>query len=61
MYLNIQQSGLYKIACRYPTFPCVDVISWIVLHIDENMMELSSANGQKLATFCPNYTSHYLE
>jgi len=51
VYLNIQQSGLYKVACRYPTFTCAYVISWIVSHIDEKTMTLSSDIGHKLYTF----------
>lgn len=26
VYVNIQKSGLYRIACRYPAFPCADMI-----------------------------------
>jgi len=26
VYVNIHKYGLYQIACRYPTFPCVDMI-----------------------------------
>ena len=51
VYLSIQQWGLYKVACKYPAFLCADIISWIVSHSDEQTMALSSASGQKLATF----------
>ena len=26
VYVNIHKSGLYRIACKYPTFPCRDMI-----------------------------------
>ena len=26
VYVNIHKSGLYWIACRYPVFPCADMI-----------------------------------
>ena len=29
VYVNIHKSRLYKVAFRYPVFPCVDVIHWI--------------------------------
>lgn len=58
VYLKIQQSGLYKVACRDPTFPCADVISWIVSHIDEKTMTLSSVSRQKLATFLEEDYQH---
>lgn len=50
MYINVHRSRLHRVACIYPTFPCVDVISWIVSHIDVKTMTLSSTNGRRLAT-----------
>jgi len=51
VYVNIHKFGLYWIACRYPAFPCADMIHWIVSHTDLEMMTLSSVSGKKLATF----------
>lgn len=51
VYVNIHKPGLYKVACRYPSFPFADIIQWIVSHTDLEMMPLSSANGIHLATF----------
>ena len=51
VYVNIHKSGLYQIACRYPVFPCTDMIHWIVSHIDLETMTLSSVSGTKIATF----------
>ena len=42
VYVNIHKSGLYKVACRHPTFLCIDMIHWIVSHTDPKMMILSS-------------------
>lgn len=50
-YVNIHKSGLYWIACRYPAFPCVDMIHWIVSHTVPETMTLSSVSEMKLATF----------
>jgi len=50
-YLSIWQSRLHRVTCRYPTFPCVDVIRWIVSHIYEKTMTLRNPSGQNLATF----------
>ena len=55
VYVNIHKSGLYKVACRYPTFPCTNVIHWIFSHIDPEMMILSSVNGVELAFFRTKY------
>ena len=30
VYVNIHKSDLYWIACIYPTFPCADMIHWII-------------------------------
>jgi len=51
VYVNIHKSGLYLIACRYPTFPCADMIHYIISHTDPETMMLSSVSGTKLATF----------
>jgi len=51
VYVNIHKSSLYKAACSYPTFPCVDIIHWIVSHTNPKTMTLSSASGTQLATF----------
>lgn len=51
VYVNIHMSGLYQIACRYPMFPCVDMIHWIVSHTDPEMMTLSNVSGTEIATF----------
>lgn len=50
-YFNIHKSGLYRVVCMYPTFPCRDMIHWIVIHIDLETMVLSSFSVTKLATF----------
>lgn len=30
VYVNIHKSGLYRISCRCLTFPCMDMIHWIL-------------------------------
>lgn len=50
VYVNIQKSGLYRIACRYPAFPYAGMIHWIIYHTNPKMMTLSSVSGTKLAT-----------
>lgn len=49
--MNIHKSGLYKVACRFPMFPCRYVIHWIVSHTDLETMILRSASGARLAPF----------
>jgi len=49
--VNIHKSNLYQIACRYPAFPCTNMIHWIVSHTDPETMTLSSVSGMKLVTF----------
>ena len=51
VYVNIHKSGLYRIACRYVVFPCVNIIHWIFSHTDPEMMVLSSVSRIKFATF----------
>ena len=51
VHVNIHKFGLYRIACRYPAFPCTDMIHWIVSHTDPKTMTLSSVSETKFATF----------
>jgi len=45
VYVKIHKSGLSKVACRYPAFPCADTIHWVVSHTNPKMMTLSNANA----------------
>lgn len=56
--MNIHNSGLYWITCRYHTFPCADMIFLIISHTDPKTMTLSSVSGMKLAT---SWTQDYDE
>lgn len=51
VYINIHKSDLYRVACRYPAFPCVDIIHWVVSHTDPEMMTLSNTSGTHFSTF----------
>jgi len=51
VYVNIHKSSLYWVACRYPAFPCADMIHVIVSHTDPTTMVLRNASGTKLATY----------
>lgn len=51
MYVNIHKSELHRATCRYPTFKCVDVISWIMSHTDPKTVCLGSTNGRRLSSF----------
>lgn len=51
VYVSIHKSDLYRIACRYPAFPCTDMIHWIVSHTDPETMTLRSVSGTEIATF----------
>lgn len=50
VYVNIHKSSLYWITCRYPAFPCVDMIHRIISHSNPETITLSSVSGTKLAT-----------
>jgi len=51
VYVNIHKFFLYRIACTYLAFPCVDMIHWIVSHTDPKKMVLISISGIEIATF----------
>jgi len=51
VYVNIHKSRLYQIAYRYPTFPCTDMIHWILSHIDPETMTLRIVSEMKIETF----------
>lgn len=40
--MNIHKSGLYYIACKYPAFPCTDMMHYIISHTDPETMVLIS-------------------
>lgn len=56
VYVNIHKLGLFKVACRFPVFPCVYMIPWIVSHADPKTMVLSSVNGEIFSSF---WMEHY--
>lgn len=51
VYVNIHKPRLYRVACRYLTFPYVDMIQWIVSHTALEKIVLSNVNGTKFSTF----------
>jgi len=60
VYMHIHKSGLYLIACRYPSFPRADMIHWIISHTDSKTMTLSSVSGMKFETLWErNYDEMY--
>lgn len=44
VYMNIHKSDLYQIACKYPAFPCVYMIHWIVSLTDPKTTTLNSVS-----------------
>lgn len=51
VYVNIHKYGLYQITCRYPAFPCMDMIHWIISQTDSKMMVLLNISEKKISTF----------
>lgn len=51
VYVNIHKSRLYKVACKYHTFLCTDVIHWIISHTDPETMILINVSGVEIPTF----------
>ena len=44
VYVNIHNSNLYWIACRYLAIPCIDMIHWIISHTDPQTMTLRNVS-----------------
>ncbi len=60
VYVNIHRLGLHKVACMYPTFPCADIIHWIVSHADLETTTLTNTTGTQLSTLkMENYHQMY--
>lgn len=51
VYVDVQRSGLHKIACRYPIFPCADIVSSIFSWTNNKTMTLNNSSGHRLASF----------
>lgn len=51
IYISVHESDLHKVACRYPTLPCADIIHWIVSDTDLEAMTLSNASGIHISNF----------
>ena len=45
VYINIKRSRAHRIACRFPVILCVEVIEWILTHMDGSHLMLHSESG----------------
>jgi hypothetical protein len=48
---NIQRSGLHRVAAREFMFPCVDVISWVLKHVDLDNLYIPNAKWDPITSF----------
>ena len=52
VYANIHKSALYRIAWRYPVFPCADMIDWSIQSISASMSALYDRRSRTETSSC---------
>jgi hypothetical protein len=45
VFPNIRRSYLHMVARRTPIFPCIEVLKWLIDHMDENKCLINDQNG----------------
>lgn len=50
-YANIRRSHLHNVAARPAIFPCVEMVRWIVDHVNLDNRIVVNATGSRIASF----------
>lgn len=50
-YVNIRRYRIHRITCRFLVMPCVEVIEWIITHMDDSHLVLQSESGGHLTIY----------
>jgi hypothetical protein len=59
VFQNIKRSSLYLVAAKTPIFPCVDILEWIIHHVDAEKFLLNNKDGECIGVFLPTEVSMY--
>jgi hypothetical protein len=50
---NIHNSYLHMVASRSPVFPCIDLLKWIIDHVDAQKCLINDDNSEFIEVFLP--------
>jgi hypothetical protein len=53
VFKNIRRSGIFRVATHVFVFLCIDVITWVLKHVDLENRYVNNAMGQPIASFHP--------
>jgi hypothetical protein len=59
VFQNIKRSSLYMVAAKKPIFPCVELLEWIIHHVDAEKCMLNNKDGECIGVFLPTEVSVY--
>jgi hypothetical protein len=59
VFQNIRQSLLYMVAAKTPIFPCVELLEWIIHHVDAEKFLLNNKDGECIGVFLPTEVRAY--
>jgi hypothetical protein len=51
VFLNIRRSYLHMVASRTPMFPCIELLKWLIDHIDTQFFLINDVNGECVEVF----------
>jgi hypothetical protein len=59
VFQNIRRSSLYMVVAKTHIFPCVDLLEWIIHHVDVEKFLLNNKYGECISVFLPTKVSMY--
>jgi hypothetical protein len=51
VFLNIRRSYLHMVASRTPIFPCIELLKWLIDHMDTQFFFINDVNGECIRVF----------
>jgi hypothetical protein len=59
VFVNIHKAYLHMVESRTPVFPCIEILKWIIDHIDAHKCIINDDNGQIAGVFLPVEVQRY--
>jgi hypothetical protein len=59
VFLNIRRLYLHMVASRNPVFPCMELLKWIIDHMDTKRCLINDDNGECVGFFLPMEVHNY--
>ena len=59
VFINSHKAYLHMVASRTPIFPCIEILKWLIDHIDAQKCVINDGNGQIIGVFLPVEVQKY--